>query len=395
MKNLKHILLMLSLVGSTPCVFSQVISIFDWDNDPVTVSQFGPNGISVSSSAYSASNGVGGTNGLNAGLPKADIELVLPASAFQSMAGIDFKIDFQRDETRGDFITCGDEFAFGMDNGELFVHFETINNGSVDTIEAFSIYSIPDDDVFRSYRVYYLPDKGETEVLVDGNVVWSHTSTPAPLNWSNQDLVIGHLMDGNGLDKTVFDNIVIAEVYDSALPVEFSSFEVNVNKNTVQLEWNTLSEQNNDYFEVERSKDGQKFENIGTVNGAGTSVKEIDYNFIDKNPIDGTSYYRIKQTDYDGKATYSEVKSVDVSLKRKAKIYPNLLSPNQDFNIELPLFEDKVEVTLIDPLGNELATTEYYNKNGIKMNSPNKSGVYFVLISVNDKRFDSQKIIVR
>ncbi len=98
------------------------------------------------------------------------------------------------------------------------------------------------------------------------------------------------------------------------LGVSLSSFEAIINeKNEVELLWTTLSETNNDYFLVQRSGPGVAFETIGHVEGNGTTNEEVRYQFSDKNPLNGLSYYRLVQVDFDG--SRNEVSPVAVYLK--------------------------------------------------------------------------------
>jgi hypothetical protein len=84
-------------------------------------------------------------------------------------------------------------------------------------------------------------------------------------------------------------------------------------------------EQNNKYFVVERSADGKNFTAIGRVAGAGNSDRELNYQFIDVNPLSGTSYYRLQQVDIDGKSTLSTVAMVRMVNERTNTL---VLSPN-------------------------------------------------------------------
>jgi hypothetical protein len=85
------------------------------------------------------------------------------------------------------------------------------------------------------------------------------------------------------------------------LPVKLKSFSAQESNNIVVVKWTTSSEINNNYFSVERSKDGMMFVEVSKVTGAGNSSTDIKYSFTDDNPLDGRSYYRLSQTDYDGK----------------------------------------------------------------------------------------------
>jgi hypothetical protein len=125
--------------------------------------------------------------------------------------------------------------------------------------------------------------------------------------------------DGNGVKDWRDDN----SGDDDPLPIELLSFEVKANKNIIEIIWTTASEINNDYFEVQKSKDGLNFETIETIDGAGNSNKIINYQTIDYNPYEGISYYRIKQTDFDGSFSFSEIKAVHFSQQINLKIYPN------------------------------------------------------------------------
>ncbi|MFI5217935.1 MAG: hypothetical protein ACHQNT_00505 [Bacteroidia bacterium] len=90
------------------------------------------------------------------------------------------------------------------------------------------------------------------------------------------------------------------------LPVQLLSFEAHlVKQKHVNLKWKTASETNNNYFTVERSKDLNEIESIGIINGAVNSTSVNEYNMVDKNPYYGTSFYRIKQTDFDGSFSHS------------------------------------------------------------------------------------------
>jgi len=96
----------------------------------------------------------------------------------------------------------------------------------------------------------------------------------------------------------------------SVLPVELMTFDVNKHNDFVAIHWSTASELNNDYFVLERSANGQSFEEIDLQYGFGTSTVFHDYQYLDEEPIEGLNYYRLKQVDIDGAITYTAIKSV-------------------------------------------------------------------------------------
>ena len=89
------------------------------------------------------------------------------------------------------------------------------------------------------------------------------------------------------------------------LPVELTAFTGTAVDKTILLSWNTASEQNNDYFEIQHSGDGKTFRPIGNLNGAGTSTSSKDYAFVDENPNAGVNYYQLVQHDVDGRTSTS------------------------------------------------------------------------------------------
>ena len=109
------------------------------------------------------------------------------------------------------------------------------------------------------------------------------------------------------------------------VPIQLASFNAVPDGQRVKLNWITANELNNDYFTVEKSLDGRTFVFIEKVEGAGTSSRILNYSTIDYSPWSGASYYRLKQTDFDGNATYSKIISVDLGQTGALSfnLYPN------------------------------------------------------------------------
>lgn len=114
---------------------------------------------------------------------------------------------------------------------------------------------------------------------------------------------------------------------DAPLPIELISFNAQVVKNKeVLCDWLTASEINNDYFTLERSRNNYNFEFVAQIDGAGNSTLLNTYSFTDKNPYSGVSYYRLKQTDFDGSLSYSKSVAVNFSKDNTFNVYPSLTS---------------------------------------------------------------------
>lgn len=118
-------------------------------------------------------------------------------------------------------------------------------------------------------------------------------------------------------------------VNPSPLPVMLIYFKHEVNsKNEVILTWSTASEKNNDYFTVERSATQTGFKELGRVKGSGTTSQTKVYTFVDKQPFNGTSFYRLKQTDFNG--SYEVFAAIEVKVNRndqtRLTVFPNPFS---------------------------------------------------------------------
>jgi Secretion system C-terminal sorting domain len=121
----------------------------------------------------------------------------------------------------------------------------------------------------------------------------------------------------------------------AVLPVSFSDFNVTKQKNYSNLSFSTASETNNSHFNIERSADAINFENIGEIKGAGNSSSEISYTYTDEKPLPGINYYRIKQTDYDGQYSYTEIKSVSHKGLSHVSVTPRTTEGRLDIATEL------------------------------------------------------------
>lgn len=138
------------------------------------------------------------------------------------------------------------------------------------------------------------------------------------------------------------------------LPVELINFEVKQVENHVVLNWETASEQENDFFEIQKSLDGTGFFRIDEVKGVGNSNSRQTYSYTDYSLSPGQSYYRLKQVDFDGSISYSEIVLLQANADYwSLSIYPN---PATDYVIvsSSEAFGDKVTLQLYDQLGNIL-----------------------------------------
>ncbi|MFH1004832.1 MAG: hypothetical protein V1781_04990, partial [Bacteroidota bacterium] len=164
---------------------------------------------------------------------------------------------------------------------------------------------------------------------------------------------------GTGYNSGNVGTIYSSTPICAILPIELLSFNATAQKDkTVKTQWTTASEIDNDYFTVESavapSPNGEGWGEVGTVKGAGNSNTTLNYVFNDEHPYTGVSYYRLKQTDYDGKITYSQIVAVYIGAIDIISIYPN---PSTDGHIQYLIGSENgetVTVKLYDMLGREV-----------------------------------------
>jgi hypothetical protein len=195
--------------------------------------------------------------------------------------------------------------------------------------------------------------------------------------WINND-------DGTGLDPSfAVDDITLK--YTAPLPITWLSFEGYKANSNILLNWKTASEINNDYFEVQRSVDGLSFTAIGKVKGSGNSNEIRSYSFTDQNIYHGTSYYKIKQVDYDGASKFSGTISVnyDESSDEIFSLQTNMINTTLTAIINSS-YQNSCYMEIKDVLGKTinsqpLNVSKGYNTFQYNISSY-KSGVYFIIL---------------
>ena len=244
------------------------------------------------------------------------------------------------------------------------------------------IYVNNENTLFNSYY----PDFGDGNMFIRQSNFgkYSYKQISIPMN----RLVVGNntitlVMPSNSLwvSHLMYDYLSL-ELPSSALPITMLSFDAKATLDKkVQLNWNTANEVNNHHFEVERSVDGKHFTSIGTVLAAPVTSSSNTYNFVDAQHVNGTSYYRLKQVDVNGKFAYSQIKQVCFQDKSFISIYPNPVSAvlYVQSSAQTPL----KQVSISDAQGKVVLQAANINANQVKLDIQTLAkGIYFV--KVND-----------
>jgi hypothetical protein len=176
----------------------------------------------------------------------------------------------------------------------------------------------------------------------------------------------------------------------SSLPVELLSFEAQYVNGTVQLTWATGSEINFDRFEIERSSDAVNFEILNTVKGASANA----YIYLDQQPLQTTSYYRLKEVDKDNAASYSSVVVVQEQQSYSLSVYPNP-SLGNNFQLKLPEANATTPVTIfLKDLMGKVLTETIIEKGKMLFSFEDiilpSAGIYIVELSVAHQRYSTR-----
>ncbi|MFK7809761.1 MAG: T9SS type A sorting domain-containing protein [Saprospiraceae bacterium] len=234
----------------------------------------------------------------------------------------------------------------------------------------------------------------------DGTVTSSNTLIDATMQnfTADLDIISGSSVTGNSLvirvrafsgvqEEMALDRIRVEAT--SLLPIELINFKGTHRTNSVFLNWETLSEQNNEKFIIEKSSTSEKFEAIGEVEGSGTTIEKKTYIFEDRSPQNGVNYYRIKQIDYDGQFEYSDILSIYFK-EQKGEVgdfYPN---PSKSGLVNLSYnskTDEEIRISVFDTTGKLVVNKNQRilkGENGLYFDfSDLNTGTYFVKIGDN------------
>lgn len=219
------------------------------------------------------------------------------------------------------------------------------NNGATQTLSAWQTASGQDANS-KSKQVFFV---SVNDLHLTGSSIGDFDLAGTPISGITTDI--------DGETRHPSFPYMGADEAPVPLPVELVSFAANVVNGKVKLTWATATEINNRGFEIERNSDGV-FKSIGFVEGMGTTNDRHSYSFIDDNPGTGVLQYRLKQIDFNGIYSYSNVAEVDLSTLINfdlAQNYPNPFNPSTTIRYSIA---NPVNVSLIiyNTVGEEVMT---------------------------------------
>jgi hypothetical protein len=207
------------------------------------------------------------------------------------------------------------------------------------------------------------------------------------------------------MSKLALGTVATLADMTNIVPVELLAFTASVKNSEVELLWSTASELNNLGFEIERSIDGQdNFVTVGFVEGKGSSTEINYYSFTDRPQVNGVNqlYYRLKQVDFDGTFSYSDVVNVSYDVPAEfvlSQNFPNPFNPSTRINYFLPK-ESFVSIKVYDFLGREVTTlvneTKSTGSYDLVFDASNlPSGTYFYTLRTDNYSSTKKMILLK
>ena len=279
--------------------------------------------------------------------------------------------------------------------------------GTIDLVSKVRHYSITQslgtalDDA--KIKIYYVPDDGVSDVPNLAVVKDDGASNWIDLSGTGSGSPSGSIISGS---FTSFSKFALGNKSGGGnpLPICLLHFSANENNSQVDLSWSTASEINNNYFTVEKSRDAVDFEFVIDVPGAGTSNQTLYYSDIDLGPYRGLSYYRLKQTDYDGSFRYSDLVIVKIKEGGNDEVYFSV-QPNPATDVMEVIFGGEIrgknapliseysgKIFIFDAQAKLIYEKELgssFTKLGVNLTYFNQ-GIYFVTLISNDKLYKAK-----
>jgi hypothetical protein len=221
-------------------------------------------------------------------------------------------------------------------------------------------------------------DSSDLAVAVNTGIIW------LPIN----SLALGSNTIGSLTTSTRVSGLISGITISSpsglnALPIELMDFSAKKAANQVDINWSTVSETNNDFFTVEKSIDGKNWSAISKLEGAMNSNTVLNYQSADNAPVNGMQYYRLKQTDLNGKVSYSAIVAVNYNhvASNKVSLYPNPVKNvlNIQLNTEA---SEQVTIVLTNAMGQKVMEMNNVSGASFTMDvAALENGVYFLEVA--------------
>ena len=253
--------------------------------------------------------------------------------------------------------------------------FSTAANITTTGADYFSFSYNPATNTLTATQKAVIPGLAGELITLKGLVVTSQSDRANPLNGLNVNVSFLRTYNAElGNDNTSAFTFTAS---GGIVPIRLLSFDGVKAVNRVILKWQTTSELDSKYFDVEFSENGNVWNSIGKVNAAGSSATERSYSLTHNSPVDGVNYYRLKQVDVNNNYSYSNIVAINFSIKGVSisAVYPNPFLSQLKIDISSDRNE-VVRIQLSDNIGRVLQVFNSSIQKGVnKLSLDNLSGL--------------------
>ena len=334
---------------------------------------------------------------LSGGLPKAvefyvsediaDLSIFSIALAANGSPNFGSQWSFPPNQVNeGTFITVTREQAefnqyFGV-NADFEVYTQTNFNGN----DVFGLFK--SGVLFDVYGVLDIDGTGQTWEYTDSYAYRNSSTVPTGGTFTESNWTIPGTGEIDGCSTNATCGTVIPMgSYAAPLPIELLNFSLRSTAAQVELNWSTATEQDNDYFQLERAGADRNFEPLAKIEGAVNSTVMQAYSYTDEAPLSGINYYRLVQVDLDGTVHYHNTLSYQDNAKGDLTLYPN---PAKDqIIIET---EEMIGGTLElrDLSGRVIQSSIITRQQSAWSVSALQPGMYMISVEYNGSRYNSR-----
>lgn len=241
------------------------------------------------------------------------------------------------------------------------------------------------------------PTTDDVQLYGSSADLWGAAWTPADVNSSAFGLAFSWNRTGGGSGSAFaqIDLITIKVYYTQPLPVELIAFNTECLNGNVIIRWSTATQNNNDYFTLEKSSNGIDFRVFDSIDGDGNSLIQNNYSLKDDEPFEQLTYYRLKQTDFSGNYTYSQVIALECSLANfDVTIHPNPFNSQTVISFDKEQINTSIKIT--NSFGQEIKSIFIANSKQIAIEKGNIGpGIYFVQIFNKSQNIINKKVVIQ
>ena len=310
-----------------------------------------------------------------------------------------------RDNPSGNVANLGLNFTptVALGNNTVFIrgHERQTGMGNFSIYRYYDIQPTVQSNVTINSFNYFTAELGSQAAFEADLLMFQWITDPVLTWWQPRPTTVfpasNYVVSNTSTNILTHYKITLAST-DLPLPIELLSFKAECNNGQNNLIWETASEQNNDFFTLEKSFDGENFSEFTQVPSQGNSNVTQSYSAIDFTPFYGTNYYRLKQTDLDGQFNYSDI----ISLRCNSINYNEDILPISPSNGTVDALlqgipGNKYQIKLTNVLGQviinkEITLSDY--QQSIKIYDNNLAiGMYYVIMLTESKNISKPLII--